>query len=121
MQAKKHLPVLQDGRLLAAVHLHRYCSCALACTIPCCQYTTDLQCCHMLQTETWKKFDVLGKISMHCSRGPQDNSKLQARAGEEEAGKRMDRKGLGLSIRVGCTVHFALRVQPDTPDLVEVL
>lgn len=28
---------------------------------------------------------------------------------------------MGLSIKVGCTVRFALRTQPDTPDIAEVL
>ena len=68
------------------------------------------------QASAPKKSALLAKIVMHCSRGPEDYSKVEAHAAEEPAGKRSNRRGLGLSIRVGCTVHLALRIQPDTPE-----
>ena len=50
-----------------------------------------------------------------------DNRNLEANAQEMKAGKRLDRTALGLSCRVGCKAHFAVRVQPDTLDITEIL
>ena len=62
----------------------------------------------------------LEKIVMHCPRGPQDNRSLKGEASEKQAGHRLKRTEVGLSIRVGCGVHFASRRQPDTPDITEI-
>lgn len=75
----------------------------------------------LLQQVRYRTDAVLSKVVMHCSRGPQDNSKLEAHAKEKEAGRRLDRKSMGLSIKVGCAAHYAVRIQPDTPDIAEIL
>lgn len=68
-----------------------------------------------------KKNAVFSKIMYHCSRGPEDNRSLEAAAAEPDPKKRIDRTALGLSIKVGCSVHFAVRTQPDTKDITEIL
>lgn len=64
---------------------------------------------------------VLEKITMHCPRGPEDYRKQKGKAVEKQAGQRLKRIESGLSIRVGCGVHFATRRQPDTADITEIL
>lgn len=64
---------------------------------------------------------VKSKVTYHCSRGPTDSRDKEATAAEKEEGKRIDRTALGQSCRVGCSVHFTARQQPDTEDITEIL
>lgn len=68
-----------------------------------------------------KKSAVKHKVSCHCSRGPGDNRSKEASAAETDGGKRIDRTALGLSCRVGCSVHFSGRTQPGTEHITETL
>lgn len=75
----------------------------------------------MLVQPKLKQSAVKAKMTLHCTRGPIDNRAKEASAVEAQDGQRMDRTALGLSIRVGCTVHFAARIQPETEHITEIL
>lgn len=75
----------------------------------------------LLQQEKYRKDAVLEKVTMHCSRGPKDHRNVEAHAKEKEPGQRVNRTSIGMSVKVGCTAHYAVRTQPDTPDISEIL
>ena len=88
-----------------------------ACVITLVINLTDAQ---LLQQAEYRINAAASMVTMHCNRGPVNNCNLEAHAQEIEAGKRLDWTSLGLSCRVGCKAHFAVRVQPDALDITEI-
>ena len=76
---------------------------------------------HCAAQETTKKSAVLSKVVYHCSSGPEDFRDVEAVATEPDPEKRVKKIALGLSCRVGCRAHFAVRIQPDASDVAEIL
>lgn len=57
---------------------------------------------------------------MHCECGPQDNRDKQPAVQAKQAGSRVKRSELGLSVRVGCPVHFCYKKVPTAPSITEI-
>ncbi|KAK9903370.1 hypothetical protein WJX75_003957 [Coccomyxa subellipsoidea] len=57
---------------------------------------------------------------MHCECGPQDNREKQPAVQAKQAGSRVKRSGLGLSVRVGCPVHFRYKKLSTAPSITEI-
>jgi hypothetical protein len=57
---------------------------------------------------------------MHCECGPQDNREKQPAVQAKQAGSRVKRSGLGLSVRVGCPVHFRYKKFSTAPSITEI-
>lgn len=57
---------------------------------------------------------------MHCECGPQDNRDKQPIVQAKQVASRVKRSQLGLSVRVGCPVHFRYKKLPTAPSITEI-
>ena len=57
---------------------------------------------------------------MHCECGPQDLRGKQPTVQGKQAGCRVKRSEMGLSVRVGCPVHFRCKTIPTAPSIMEI-
>ncbi|CAL8465892.1 g5428 [Coccomyxa elongata] len=57
---------------------------------------------------------------MHCECGPQDNRDKQPIVQAKQVASRVKRSQMGLSVRVGCPVHFRYKKLPTAPSITEI-
>lgn len=63
----------------------------------------------------------IDRLEYHCGYGPEDLRGNAATAQPKDPKQRVKRKDLDQSCKRGCKAHFALRRQPRTEDITEVL
>ena len=91
-------------------------------TAQCSQHTANPR-SPISQASAPKKSTLLAKTMIYCNRGPEDYRTVEEQAEKTQAGQRLAKKRARphASIKVGCTVCFALRTQTDTPDIAEIV
>lgn len=57
---------------------------------------------------------------MQCECGPQNLRGKQPTVQGKQAGTRVKRSEMGLSVRVGCPVHFGFKTLPAAPSIMEL-